>query len=64
MCMHIGVDFGGGAAQARAPNKWEMPMHLSLLTTFCPPQYFGLPAQYFWQVYASVYAFLLFHSKG
>jgi len=35
------------------PNNWETPMHLSLFTTFCPPQYFGLPTQYFWQVYAS-----------
>src|SRR6218665_2702645 len=26
-----------GAAQARAPNNWEILMHLSLFTTFCPP---------------------------
>jgi len=38
------------------PNNWETPMHLSLFTTFCLQpytQYFGLPTQYFWQVYAS-----------
>ena len=41
-----------GAARASAPNNWEMPMYLSLFNTFSP-QYFGLPTQYFWQVYAS-----------
>ena len=36
-----------------SPNNWETSIHLSLFTTFCPPQYFGLPTMYFWQVYAS-----------
>jgi|SRR6218665_1236190 len=47
----IGVDFGGQPEHV-APNNRETPMHLSLFTTFCP-QYFGLPTQHFWQVYAS-----------
>ena len=41
-----------GVARARAPNNWETPMHLSLFTTLCL-QYFDLPTQYLWQVYAS-----------
>ena len=51
LSVNIGVD-SVGADWARAPNNWETPMHLSLFTTFS--QYFGLPTQYFWQVYASV----------
>ena len=39
--------------RGHAPNNWEASMHLSLFITFYPLQYFGLPTQYFWQVYAS-----------
>ena len=49
----IGVDFGGQPGHV-PPNNWETTMYLSLFTTFCP-QYFGLPTQYFWQVYATGY---------
>ena len=33
----IGVDFGG---QPGPPNNSETPMHLSIFTTFCPPNNF------------------------
>ena len=32
-----------------------MPCICHFLPPFAPPQYFGLPTQYFWQVYASAY---------
>jgi len=35
---YIGIDFGG-VARAHAPNNWEMPMHLSVFTAFCPPKF-------------------------
>ena len=51
MCRSIiCIDFGGSSG-ARAPNNWEMPMHLLVFTTFSPKN-LGFP-QYFWQVYAS-----------
>ena len=34
-CDCIGVDFGGQPGHM-PPNNWEMPMHLSLFTIFCP----------------------------
>ena len=53
--VNIGVDFGEAVRACAIPNNWETPMHLLLFTTFCAPQYFGLPTNIFdKQVYASV----------
>jgi len=48
----IGVDFWGGQPGHVPPNNWE-----TFITFYhlLPPQYFGLPTQYFWQVYASAH---------
>ena len=36
-----------GASRARAPNNWESPMHLLLITTFCPPNILVCPPNIF-----------------
>ena len=49
-CTYVGIDFE--EQRTRAPNNWESPMILSVITTLCPQYY---RPQYFWQDYASDY---------
>jgi len=42
----IGVDFGGQPEHVPR-NNWETPMHLSLFTTFCPPNILVCPPNIF-----------------
>jgi len=52
----------GGAAWARAPPIIEKRPCIYCFLPPSAPQYFGLPTQYFWQVYASL-SFELSHSQ-